>query len=405
MDRPSTEETTPREGWKFVWQPNLLVIYAITLTAIQGVSSLTPAFPTMAEALDATPEKIGLLVTFFTLPGVVLTPVLGILADRWGRKRILVPSLFLFGVAGFACSFAQDLHLLIMLRFLQGIGAASLGSLNVTLIGDLFAGRQRSRAMGYNASVLSIGTASYPLVGGALATFGWFYPFYLPLLAIPVGLFVLLGLRNPEPKGDQTIGEYLKAAWRSVKRRQVIGLFLASTFTFIILYGAYITYFPFLVKQRFEGSALMIGIIMSAMSITTAITSSRLGAISKVIPEHLLVRLSFVLYAVSCILIPFMPGYGWLLLPVLLFGVAQGINIPSIMTLLAGMAPLNQRGAVMSLNGMVLRLGQTLGPLLMGFVFTGLGLSPVFWAGAVAAVIMVIIATAMIRPTAPVEGN
>ncbi len=52
--------------------------------------------------------------------------------------------------------------------------------------------------MGYNASVLSLATASYPLIGGILAGFAWYYPFVMPLLAIPVGLFVILGINEPE---------------------------------------------------------------------------------------------------------------------------------------------------------------------------------------------------------------
>jgi MFS family permease len=87
-----------------------------------------------------------------------------------GRKKIIVPSLLLFGIAGTACAFARDFNLLLLLRLLQGIGAASLLSLSVTLIGDLYAGDRRANAMGYNASVTSIGTAIYPTVGGALAT-------------------------------------------------------------------------------------------------------------------------------------------------------------------------------------------------------------------------------------------
>ena len=61
----------------------------------------------------------------------------------------------------------------------QGIGASAIGSINVTLIGDLFAGRQRTTAMGFNASVLSIGTAAYPAVVGALALVAWSAPFAL----------------------------------------------------------------------------------------------------------------------------------------------------------------------------------------------------------------------------------
>jgi len=169
-------------GQKLYFNKNLQVIFSITLTAVLGVASITPAFPRMERDLHISAQDIGLLITVFTLPGVILTPILGVLADRIGRKKILIPALLLFGVAGTSCFFARDFQLLLVFRFLQGIGAASLGSLNVTIIGDLFEGHDRAAAMGYNASVLSIGTASYPAIGGALATIGWYYPFLLPAL-------------------------------------------------------------------------------------------------------------------------------------------------------------------------------------------------------------------------------
>ena len=63
--------------------------------------------------------------------------------------------------------------------------------------------------MGLNASILSIGTASYPAIGGALAILGWQYPFILPVVALPVGILVLVSLRNPEPRNRQGTKEYL----------------------------------------------------------------------------------------------------------------------------------------------------------------------------------------------------
>ncbi len=161
---------------------NLLIIFSVTLMAILGVSSLTPAFPKIGETFNITLKEVGLLITIFTLPGIFLTPVLGILSDRYGRKIILVPSLLLFGVAGGCCYFAADFQRLLILGFRQGAGAASLGSLNVTILGDIYSGKNRVAAMGYNASVISVGTAGFPLIGGVLATFGWHYPFLMPWL-------------------------------------------------------------------------------------------------------------------------------------------------------------------------------------------------------------------------------
>ena len=115
---------------------NLQIVFGITLMAVLGVSSISPAFPTIEKEFRVPAQDIGLLITIFTVPGVLLTPVLGVLGDRVGRRKVLVPSLMLFGVAGAACSLVRDFNSLLVLRFFQGVGAASLGSLNVTIIGE-----------------------------------------------------------------------------------------------------------------------------------------------------------------------------------------------------------------------------------------------------------------------------
>ena len=111
---------------------------------MMGVASITPAFPDIIRYFDISPQQVGGLIVAFTLPGVFLTPFTGILADRFGRKIVLIPSLFLFGIAGFACMFTKDFYWLMVLRFFQGIGASSLSSMNITLVGDLFEGKQRT---------------------------------------------------------------------------------------------------------------------------------------------------------------------------------------------------------------------------------------------------------------------
>ena len=311
-----------------------------------------------------------------------MTPLLGVLADRFGRKRILVPSMMLFGIAGVVCALARDYNLLLFFRFLQGIGAASLGSLNVTLIGDLFSGDERTAAMGYNASVLSVGTASYPAIGGILASVGWYYPFVLPIVAVPLGFLVLFSLKNPEPEKQQNFRDYVKAAWASIKKRQVIVLLIISTITFIILYGSFLTYFPILAGGSFKANPVTIGLLMSAMSLITAASSSQLGRITKILSKKTLIKVTYLFYGLGLVFFTMIPKIGLLLIPIVIFGIGHGLNFPSIQTLLAGMAPLEYRGAFMSINGMVLRLGQTLGPVFMGLIFTVWGIEGTFLAGA-----------------------
>ncbi len=386
---PDTQSEMPpdRSELSLLRDPNMHVIFSVTLMAVLGVSSITPAFPQIAEGLDLTPEAVGLLVAVFTLPGAVLSPVLGVMGDRLGRKRILVPSLVLFALAGTACGFARQFEILLLLRLLQGVGAAALGALNVTIVGDLYSGWRRTTAFGYNAGVLSIGTAIYPAVGGALALLGWYYPFFLPLLAFPVAAMVMVRLRNPEPVKDQRLGAYLRNALVALKRPQVLGLFLAGLMTFVILYGAFLTYLPFLLQRSFGASALVIGLVMSASSVATAVASFKLGRLAKRFSERNLVLAGFVCYAVAILGIPFAPNM-WIMLPlVMLYGAANGMNIPSILTLLSGLAPPEYRAAFMSVNGMVLRLGQTLGPIVAAAMLQFGGLSGAFYGSAMLALV------------------
>ena len=360
--------------------PNLNVIFGVTLLSVMGVSSVAPVFPSVVRELGVPVEAVGLLITAFTLPGVVLTPFLGILADRFGRKRVLVPAIVLFSVAGASCSLARSFELLLAFRFLQGVGAASLGSLNVTLIGDLYSGRRRLEAMGYNASILSIGTAVYPSLGGALALLGWYVPFGLPVLGLAVALVVLFRLETVEVSGGARFRGYLEEALAGMRNRRVVGLFLVSMLTFIVLYGAYSTFIPLLLADRFGSTALAIGLIMTVGSLSTAVTATQLGRLSRRFEAEGLIASAFALYAVSLVLIPWLPGHWWVAFPVALFGVAQGLNYPVVMSLLAGLAPTEHRGVFMSVNGMVLRTGQTLGPVLMAGVFAWGGMAWVFYA-------------------------
>jgi MFS family permease len=152
-----------------------------------------------------------------------------------------------------------------------------------------------------------------------------------------------------------------------------------------------------LISGEFGGSPLVIGLIMSTASIATAITSARLGVLARRFSEKTLLAAGYVFFAVSLASVPFASNTWKLIPPAIIYGVGSGLNIPNIIGLLARFAPLNQRAAVMSINGMVLRLGQTLGPVIMAAVYAAWGLNAVFYAGAIFTLGMCVLAVIMIR--------
>ncbi|SDK93836.1 Predicted arabinose efflux permease, MFS family [Maridesulfovibrio ferrireducens] len=376
---------------------NLRILFAVTLMAIMGVSSIIPSLPLMIRELNISPSSIGLVFTVFTLPGIIFAPLAGIFADRIGRKKILVPSLILFGIAGIACYFAPDYKWLLALRLFQGIGAAAIGVINLTIIGDLFTGQDRIKAMGLNASVLSIGTAIFPAVGGILAQISWQTPFLLAVVALPLAWVVAFKLENPEPSSNGAFIKYLSAAVSGMKNKQVLGLFAISMLTFIILYGPIITYLPILLNSRFEASPMMIGFVISSASFVTALAASQLGRLAKVISQPRMIAVSAFAYATAMILIPESGSALWCIIPVCFFGLGQGLNIPNSMSMLTTIAPMEQRAIFMSMNGMLLRVGQTIAPILMGLIYSGFGLESIFYAGVVISAIVFVIAITTLK--------
>jgi ACDE family multidrug resistance protein len=400
----SQEDTTySPEG--LLRDPNLYTIFGITLVAVMGVSSVTPAFPKIARILDISTEQIGWLITAFTIPGIILTPILGMAADQIGRKRILLPSLLLFAIGGTGCAFTTDFELLLILRFVQGIGGAALGTINVTLIGDLYKGNRRSTAMGYNGSVLSIGTAMYPAIGGALALIAWYMPFFLSLLALPIALVALFKLDNPEPDQPQNWKRYLQKVWITLQSKTVVGLFAANFLTFILLYGAILTYFPVLLDKAYGSSSFIIGIFLTTSSFFTGLVSSQLGRLTQHVTSKSLIRLASLLYLAVFLMIPWIHNFWLLFVPIAIFGIAQGMNIPSILNLLTYQAPMQQRAAFLSVNWMILRSGQTVGPLLLGLAFSLGGLEAPFYAAIGVGVLLCLVVFTLLNGPVRAQAN
>ena len=384
---------------------NIYLIFITTLLAVMGVASIAPAFPQMKEHFGISREQVGWLVAIFTLPGMIITPFMGVLADRIGRKAILIPSLILFGLAGFSCMFVHDFKVLLIFRLFQGIGASSLGSLNITLIGDLYQGNRRATAMGYNASVLSLGTAAYPALGGALAVFGWNFPFILPVLAVPFGISLIYLLNNPEPKEKQNLKQYGLNVWKVINQPAVWGLLALNILVFFLIYGAYITYLPSLLKERMSANSLHIGLTMSSMSLTTALTSSQIGRISKRFSPRSIMITAIIFYIISMITLSH--SFSWIILipALLIFGLGQGLFMPTVQTMLVGFAPLKERAAFMSLNGVVLRTGQTIGPLAIGLAYGLGGFTYAYYGSSLIALVMLLITLILIRKNTGKESH
>ena len=380
-----------------ILQRNLLIVFSITLVGVMGTSSISPALPLVVRAFGVTMEQTGWLIAGFAMPGIVLSPLAGMLADRFGRKRVLVPSLLLFAAAGHACAYADGFETLLALRILQGVGAASLGALNATLIGDLYDGHERAAAMGYNGGLISVAAAAYPLVGGALALAGWRYPFVLPLLAVPSALAIAFWLRNPEPHHRGGFVAYLQNVASGVRQRQVAAVYFVGFTGFAMLYGAKLTFLPFLLEHRFAASSAVLGLVFGASAIASAGGSMFLGRLARRIRSKYILLAGVTAMTAGLATIPSGSAIWMVTLSAALFGAGHGLAISMSQVVLANATTAETRGAVMALNGMMFRLAQTLGPLAMAVVLAAGGLDWVYWGGAAFGLLALAVLAAAMR--------
>ncbi|MFB6279363.1 MAG: MFS transporter [Salinibacter sp.] len=367
---------------------DLWLLFAVTLVGVGNVSGVSPAFPQVVEVFGISRVQVGWVVTAYSLPGLLSAPLAGVGADRLGRKRVLVPTLFVFGIAGGACALARSFPVLLGLRAVQGLAAAPLVGLSVTIIGDRYEGPGRAAAVGYNATALNVGTAAYPAVGGLLATLAWYVPFALPLLALPVGAAVAWKLDAPAvntgPAADG-FRDYLATVGERLRDRRVFGLLAVNFGIFILIFGAFLTYVPELLESRFGASSVVAGAVLAAASVSSALVATQMGRLTTWLTPRRLIQGSLVVDGVALALMPLSPGPWGVGAAALLYGVAQGMNQPALQTRLTELSSEASRGVILSLNGMILRLGQAFGPLLLGGALVLGDIGTVFYAaGAVA---------------------
>ncbi|MCL2924032.1 MAG: MFS transporter [Trichodesmium sp. MAG_R04] len=379
---------------KIYQDSNFQILIGITLMTILGGPGISSLLPSIAEDLNIPPEHIGWVISAFFIPITIGTPISGILADRYGRKQILIPALILFAIAGTLCSLAPNFRTLIEFRFVQGIGAAPLESLALTLISDLYRGKLLTTAMAFKTMSIGLILVIYPLVSAGLTTWGWRYPFLLYLIAIPLSFWVLFYLKIPAtPKQESfSLKKYLRNIWQSLNNYQVGVLLIVIILNFILTFGPCLTYIPIFADRQLGASYIVIGIILATRSIFLSFVSSQLGIFAKYLSEVILIKVSFIIYCIAFIITPTISNIWLLFIPAILSGFAQGMVSPSTQSLLGQLSPEKYRAGFMSVTATALSLsfGQTLGPILAGSIFTIGGMTGVFYSSTILSLVILV---------------
>lgn len=363
-------------------RPPLTFIFTVTLTGILSNTLVTPAIPDILDEFNRPSSAAGVLVAVGSVAGIIMAPIAGFLADRLGRRIVLTVTLTIFGVFGGLAAMAPSFEILLLARFLQGVGSAALVNLAVVLIGDNWTGFARTRLIGRNSAVLTVGLAALPLLSGALTqAAGWRVTFAIYTVALGTAAAAWITLDGRRPAEPPHVREQFREALVVLRRPVLRATIMAGFLVFIAIFGLFLTVLPVHLADVFGMEAGARGLLISVPAITSTIAAFNLGRVRQTISARTVVVASALILIVAYTIIGLATTVTLVVVAALMYGSSEGFFVPMLQDLTVEDAPDEHRAVVMAVWVGFARLGQTLGPLLAGFSVSLIGTGATFVAG------------------------
>ncbi|NOX30212.1 MAG: MFS transporter [Actinobacteria bacterium] len=364
-------------------RPPLWLIFAITATGVMANTMVGPSIPDILDHFGRSDSDAGIFVAAGPAPAILLAPVFGVLADRRGRRAVLLPSLVAFAVGGTIAMVATSWWMLIVARFVQGIGTASLIGLAVSLIADNWEGPDRIRYISWNSAVLTVGVAAFPPLGGLLASLGtWRWSFSLFPIGFATALLVAWKLNIPVQTRNVPVRQQLLRASIAVREPRFKAAIAVGFVVFMMIFGLFLTVFPVMLLDKFELAAGGRGLVIGVPAVTSTIAALLLSRTRMRFGARRLIGVGAVVLGAAYAMIGIADTVVVVIIGSLVYGLAEGTLIPTLQEIVSSSADTDSRAAVVSVFTSVMRSGQTAGPLLASLLITDLGPQTLFLLGA-----------------------
>ncbi len=344
----------------------LITLLFSSMLILMGGAAVAPALPAIGEAFGSyDPVMINLIITLPSLAIAITGIGIGMLADRMGKVRVLLISLLIFALSGLTGFFLQDLYAILVGRFFVGIGIAGITCTTTALISEYYGGISRVRVLSYQTAAMGIGVLILETTGGALAAFGWHYPFLIYGLGLMFAMMAIVSMKEPAhvSEGPGIAHAEVRKTDGTVVAFCYLAIFFAMLMMFIMP-----SKLPDYMFETLGASALTSGLFLGALGVCTCVTALLYRRISSVMDRRLMVATGFLLIFVSYGLFILPPSYATTFISVCLIGAGMSFITPPVVDLLVEQVMHTNSGKIMGGYSTLLSLGQFLCTFLIAFV-------------------------------------
>jgi len=369
------------------------------LAILSSTMSKTPVLPLFSQALGATPEEIGWIVIASTIPGILISYPAGAISDALGKRRVIVASLVVFATAPFLYLFVSTAWQLMAVRFYHGFATAIFGTVATAAIAERYPDTRAAMLSTYS-SVTIVGRSIAPFLGGFLISVANFHSVYVAC-AISGVIAWAVGLMLPAERVERTAKAgppRFMAALKDVLNNRIILLTSVVEAAQFLVFGA-VEAFLALYAASVGVASWQIGVILGVQLLAVVVVKPLMGKVSDRLGRRAVILPGLAIGAVSVVLLPLTRDVYALGVLSLVFGIGFATVTSSTSALVADVAKAGQFGASLGVLRTIMDVGQTIGPVLTGWLVGTWGYTVAF--PVLAAVLATSACVFMLTPRGP----
>jgi multidrug resistance protein len=374
VTRVATSDMDPRRA------RNVILLLAFSMALLMtGYAIIMPLFARRLDEFGSGANELALMSTAYALAGIVAAPFMGALADRAGRRPLVLGSLLAFALANVGFLLATSTEMLIVLRALEGALSAGLGPAAMGIVADIAPENQRARWIGVVMGGGSAGWVLGPVVGGVLYDVSGFEAPFMISAGVSLLAFIAAAVLIPETRP--------RKVWRreALRQRRVAALAPAqaaslraalprplSTFATLLLisfvmYFAWAFFEPrllFFVFDDLGWTTTRFGVAAGGYGLASLLGQTTLGQMGDRFGRRPSIALGLLLFAAQFAGVVFTTSFGLIMLSFAIAGLGEGLASPALGAFFLDISEEQHRSRVMGINASASALGGVVGPLL-----------------------------------------